>query len=149
MASLQPIAGLLLFSSFVLVSAGHQEFHFAHAAGTLNRLSPPPALAATDVGHSAALADCTGYLLKAEDDDADQGGDSRPTAKSSPPSSSGSAPVGSSTTGSHTVRGGRFPSQPLNFPPEVNQGPGWTVPQGPYRPLPSRPPESSTKEVPE
>lgn len=66
---------------------------------------------------------------------------------SSPSGPSGSAPVGSSTIGSHTVSGGHFPPQPLNFPPEVNQGPGCTVPEGPYRPLrPSA--EPSTKKVP-
>jgi hypothetical protein len=48
-----------------------------------------------------------------------------------------SASVGSSKIDSHTVRGGHFPPQPLNMPPDVNQGPGRTIPEGPYRPLTS------------
>jgi hypothetical protein len=85
----------------------------------------------------------------AEDNNANTDGASGPTTGSAPPSAPGSAAVGSATTGSHAVRGGRFPSQPMNFPPEVNQGPGWTVPEGPYRPLPSNPAQPTSKKAPE
>lgn len=84
----------------------------------------------------------------AKDEGTNRGDNPKLNADSSSPSF-GSASVGSSTTSGHTVKGGRFPSQPLNFPPEVNQGPGWTIPEGPYRPLPSRPPGQTTKKLPE
>lgn len=122
---LQTTARWIWFCSLVLGSVGSPEFRYAQAAGIL-----------------PALTGDAGYIMKAQANPPvnDVSG---PTTQSSPPSSRGSALVGSSTTGGHTVRGGHFPSQPLNFPPDVNKGPGWTIPNGPYRPLPSAPPESA------
>ena len=121
MASLQFLVRCVAFSAFVLVS----------------------------VGYAASLATDMGYVMKVADSDANKSDDARPTTASSPSPSPDAAPMGSSTTGSHTVSGGHFPPQPLNFPPEVNQGLGRQVPEGPYRPLPPRPPESSPKRAPE
>jgi len=150
MTSLQIVAKSLSFSSVVLVGVGCQLSHPACAAGVPNRMLQPAALSAADVGYSAAAAgraaDAEDFVLT-EDQATSKGGDPKPAAESSPPSSPGSARVRSSTTGSHSVSGGGFPPQPPKFPPEVN-GPGRTVPTGPYRPLPSPPPGSTTKKVP-
>ena len=121
MASLQFLVRCVAFSTLVLVS----------------------------MGYAASLATDTGYVMQIADADANKSDDARPTTASSPSPSPDAAPVGSSTTDSHTVSGGHFPPQPLHFPPEVNQGLGRPVPEGPYRPLPSRPPESSPQRAPE
>jgi hypothetical protein len=152
MASFQAVARLLSIASFVAFGLGCQGSNLAYAAGDPNRISQPSAAAVAEFGHSTALAADTadtGDFVMVEDDDGINGSHSKPAAGSSPLSSSGSAPVVSSTTGGHTVSGGRFPPQPLKFPPGVNQSPGWTVPVGPYRPLPSPPAAQTSKRLPE
>jgi hypothetical protein len=148
MMSPQPSAGRFLLAALVLVGEGCLGGCLVYAAGIPGRMSKPAEFAATDLAISAAPIADTGYLMKAADD-ADKNGAGQPTGEAVPASSPSSGPIKSATTGSRTVSGGRFPSQPLNFPPEINQGPGWTVPQGPYRPLPARPPVSTTKSAPE
>lgn len=83
--------------------------------------------------------------MTAQSDNANQNGAAQPLAEPSP----GSASLGSSSIASHTTSGGPFPPQPLNFPANVNRGPGWTVPQGPYRPLPAPPSTSTVNKPPE
>jgi hypothetical protein len=137
MASPQLLARRLLPAFLALTGAGFSGISGGHSAG----LSEP-------ILRSAVVAAAgSGSLVKVTDDIADKSAASGAAAAASPSASPDAAPLGSSTTAAHTVSGGRFPSQPLNFPPEVNQGPGWKVPRGPYRPLPAPPPVSTPKKA--
>jgi hypothetical protein len=139
MASPQPLARRLLPVFLALIGAGIAGTGRGPAAGL-----PEPIL------HSAGFAVAgSGRLVNVTDDTAGKSGASGAAVAASPSASPDAAPLGSSTAAAHTVSGGRFPSQPLNFPPEVNQGPGWTVPQGPYRPLPAPRPASTPKKAPD
>jgi hypothetical protein len=111
-------------------------------------LGADPAAAGTFLPGPLALAEAhakSGDLMMAEVDSTNAKSASGPVADPS----TGSVSVGSSSIGSHTISGGPFPPQPLNFPASVNRGPGWTVPQGPYRPLPAPPSTTTIKKSPE
>lgn len=87
--------------------------------------------------------------MKNKGDTTDEQRPSGAPGEAAPSGGQSAAPMNSATAKSHTVSGGHYPPQPLNFPPDVNQGPGWKVPKGPYRPLPSSQPPSSPQKAPD
>jgi|SRR5712692_1527679 len=144
MVSARVLGGCLVILSLLLVCAGCQESYSTHAGDLPNRTDRTSQAEAVSAGD-------TGRSMKTDDNLTDNGENSNPTSpiESSAPASMDSRSISSSAAGSHKVRGGHYPSQPLNFPADINKGPGWKVPEGPYRPLPPPPPESSTKKAPE
>ena len=129
-------ASWFVFSLLLLLDGGCRDHHSIYRIDLVRPLPKDRASLARERGLLMIAEGCSG-------DEKKEG-----SAEPEPYRSPSSAPVSGSTTGSHRVSGGPFPSQPLNFPSGVNQGPGWKVPQGRYRTLPRPPHESSTQKIP-